>query len=80
MIGKQVPLSTSISSNLIQENFFFCNINPGALVLSSVTALDGLATQSKTQLKLKLIEFETTVKKKLCSILEKLHQGTTEQR
>ena len=39
-----------------------------------MTALEGLATQSKDQLKLNFIEVETAVKIKLCAILEQLKQ------
>ena len=43
-------------------------------MLSSVTALDGLGTQSDTQMKLKTIEVQTAIKVKLCAILEQLNQ------
>ena len=52
-IGKHVPLSVSILSNLIEQPNCLCNSNPGALVESFVDALDGLTTQSKTQKELK---------------------------
>ena len=38
------------------------------------TALEGLATQSKPELKLKFIEVKTAIKIKLCAILEQLNQ------
>ena len=46
-IGKHVPISVSISSNLIAEPFFLCNSNQRDLVESFIDAVDGLATQSK---------------------------------
>ena len=46
-IGKHVPISVSISSNLISEPIFLCNANPHHLILSFITALEGLATQIK---------------------------------
>ena len=46
-IGKHVPISVSISSNLIPEPIFLCNTNPHHLIPSFITALEGLATQSK---------------------------------
>ena len=46
-IGKHVPISVSISSNVIQEPIFLCNANPHHLISSFITALEGLATQSK---------------------------------
>ena len=45
-IGKHVPISVSISSNLIPEPIFLCNANPHHFILSFVTALEVLATQS----------------------------------
>ena len=51
-IGKHVPLSVSISSNLIPEPIFLCNANPHNLISYFITALEGLTTQSKTQMKL----------------------------
>ena len=73
-IGKHVPISVSISSNLIPEPIFLCNANPHYLILSFITALEGLATQSKAQMKLNFIEVETAIKIKLCAIQEQLNQ------
>ena len=75
MIGKHVPLSVSISSNLIPESIFLCNANPHQLILYVYTAVERLATQSKTQKKLKFVEVETVIKINLCAILEQLNQG-----
>ena len=72
-IGKHVPISVSISSNLIPEPIFLCNANPHHLISSFITALEGLATQSKAQ-KLNFIEVETAIKIKLFAILEQLNQ------
>ena len=49
-IGRHVPISVSISSNLIPEPIFLCNANPHRLSSSFITALEGLATQSYRQL------------------------------
>ena len=73
-IGKHVPKSVSISSNLIPEPIFLCNANPHHLISSFITAPEGLATQSKAQMKLIFIELESAIKIKLCAILEKLNQ------
>ena len=75
-IGKHVPISVSISSNLIPEPFFsfLFNVNPHHLISSFVAALEGLATQSKAQMKLNLIEVETAIKIKLWAIMEHLNQ------
>ena len=55
-IGKHVPISVSISSNLIAEPLFLCNSNPGDLVESFIGAVEGSATQSKAQMKLNFLE------------------------
>ena len=66
-IGKHVPISVSISSNLIPEPIFLCNANPHHLISSFLTALEGLATQSTAQMKLNFLEVETAIKIKLCT-------------
>ena len=73
-IGKHVPISVSISSNLIPEPIFLCNANPHLFILSFITALEGLATQSKAQTKLNFTEVETAIKTKLCAVLEQVNQ------
>ena len=73
-IGKHVPISVSISSNLIPEPIFLCNANIHHLIMSFITALEGLATQSKAQMKLIFFEVQTAIKMKLCVILEQLNQ------
>ena len=73
-IGKHVPISVSISSNLIPELIFLRNANPHHLISSFITALEGLATQSKAQMKLNFIEVKTAIKIKLCAVLEQLNQ------
>ena len=73
-IGKHVPISVSISSNLIPEPIFLCNANPHHLILSFITAPEGLATQSKAQMKSNFIDVETAIKIKLCAVVEQLNQ------
>ena len=73
-IGKLVTISVSGSSNLIPQHIFLCNSNPRYLVSSFISALEGLATQSKAQIDLKFIEVETAIMIKLSSILEQLNQ------
>ena len=50
------------------------NANPHHLVSSFITAFEGLATQSKAQMKLNNFEVVTAIKIKLCAILEQLNQ------
>ena len=73
-IGKHVPISVSISSNLIAMPIFLCNSNPRHLVESFIDAVEGLATQSKTQMKLQFLEKETAIKSKLTRTLESLNE------
>ena len=58
-IGKHVQISISITSNLIAKPIFLCNSNPRDLVESFIDAVEGLATQSKAQMKLNSLEIET---------------------
>ena len=62
--SKHVPIFVSVSSNMIKESILLCNSNPRDLVESFVDDLDGLATQSKAQLKVKISKIETSVKSK----------------
>ena len=73
-IGKHVPISVSTSSNPIPEPIYLCNSDPRHLVSSFISALEGLATQGKAQMKLRFVEVETAIKIKLSSVLEQLNQ------
>ena len=73
-IGKHVPISVPLSSNLIAMPFFLCNSNPRVFVESFNAAVEGLATQSKTQMKWKCLEAETTIKSKRTRTLESLNE------
>ena len=59
-IGKHVPISVSISSNLVEEPIFLCNSDP--------------KRNSEAKMKNLFLDIETTIKIKLGSILEKLTQ------
>ena len=69
-----MPISVSISSNLIAEPLFLCNSNPRDLVETVIDAVDGLATKSKDQRNLKILEVETAIKSKLTRTLESLNE------
>ena len=73
-IGKHVPISVSISSNLIAKPKFLCNTNPRDLVESFIDTVAGLATKSKAQMKLNFLEVETSIKSKLTRTLESLNE------
>ena len=71
---KHVPISVSVSSNLVDEPIFICNSDPHHLVASFIGALENLASQSKAKMKNLFFDIETTIKIKLGNILEKLTQ------
>ena len=73
-IGKHVPISVSISSNLVEEPIFLCNSDPQHLVASFIGAIENLASQSKAKMKNLFLHIKTTKKIKPSSILEKLTQ------
>ena len=73
-IGKHVPISVYISSNLVEESIFLCNSDPHHLVASFTGAPENLASQSKTKMKNLFLDIETTIKIKLGNILEELAQ------
>ena len=53
---------------------FLCISNPRDLVESFVDDVEGLAKQSKAQMKLKFLEVETTIKSKLTRTLKSLNE------
>ena len=73
-IEKHVPISVSISSNLLEEPIFICNSDSHHLIASFIGALENLASQSEAKMKNIFRDIETTIKVKLGSILEKLTQ------
>ena len=73
-IGKHVPISVSISLNLIAKPIFLCNSNPRDLIDSFIDAVEGLTAQSNAQMKLKLLEIQTANKSKLTGTLESLNE------
>ena len=73
-IGKHVPISVSISSNLIAMPIFPFNSNQRDLVESFIDAVEGIATQSEAQMKLNFLEVDTAIKTKLTRTLEPLNE------
>ena len=71
-MGKHVPISVSISSNLVEEPVFICKSDLYHPVASFIGALKNVASQSKAKKKNLFLDIETTIKIKLGSILEKL--------
>ena len=73
-IGKHVPISVSLSSNLVEGPIFLCNFDPHHLVATFIGVLEILASQGKAKRKKLFPDKKTTIKIKLGSILEKLTQ------
>ena len=73
-IGKHVPTSVSVSSNLMSGPIFPSNSDRRHIVSSFIGALEGLATQIKAEMKLKFTGLETAIKIKISSALEQLNQ------
>ena len=70
-IGNLVPISVSISLNLVEEPIFLCNFDSDHLVASFNGAFENLASQGKAKMKKLFLDIETTKKIKLDNILEK---------
>ena len=73
-IEKHVPVSVSISSNLVKEPIFFCNSDPHHLVAPFIGAFENLASQSKAKMKSLFLDIKTAINIKVRGILEKLTQ------
>ena len=73
-IGKHIPISVSISSNLVKEPIYLCNSDPLYLVTYFIGALEKLALHSKAIMQNLFFDTEKTKNVKLGSILEKLTQ------
>ena len=64
-IGTHVPVSVSISSNLLDEPVFLCANDPNRLIISFVAQLETLAAKSKADLKPKFLAVEAEIKTRL---------------
>ena len=71
-MGKHIPISVSISSNLVKEPYFLCHSDPHHLATSFIGALENLALQSNAIMKKLFFDIEMTINIKLGSILEKV--------
>ena len=61
-IAKHIPISISISSNLVEQPIFLCNADPHYLIASFIAALKNLASHSKVQMKTLFLDIETAKK------------------
>ena len=64
----------SISPNNVNEPIFLFNSDLHLLIASFIESLEGLVSESRTQIKLLFPDIGTTIQSKLSSILEKLDQ------
>ena len=67
-IGKNVPISVSILSILIETPILLCNSNRRDSIESFFVALESLAAQSKAQMKLQFLDIKTSIKSRLIAV------------
>ena len=73
-IGKHVPISVSISSNLIDEPIFLYNKDPQKLIIDFVTKLELLAEKSKLEMRTKFQDVERVVNERMSKIFQELNE------
>ena len=71
-IGTHVPVSVSISSNLLDEPVFLCEKDPNRLIISFVAQLEILAAKNKADLRPKFLAVEAEIKTRLSDIYSRL--------
>ena len=76
-IRKHITTSVSLFCNFLEDPMLICGVNPRDLVSFFTGPLENPATQSKAQLKDKILEAETRTRKKVARILEILTQRRT---
>ena len=67
-IGTHVPVSVSISSNLLDEPVFLCENDPYRLIISFVAQLKTLAAKNKAELRPKFLAVEAEIKTMLSDV------------
>ena len=71
-IGKHVPISVSLSSNLIDEPIFLYNKDALNLIIDFVSNLELLAEQSKLEMRKKFQDIEVAVNERIKTIFDQL--------
>ena len=71
-IGTHVPVSVSISSNLLDEPVFLCENDPNPIIVSFVGQLETLAAKNKADLIPKFLPVEAEIKTRLSDISSRL--------
>ena len=79
-IGKHVPISILISSNLQDAPIFLCEKDPELLIIAFVSSLELLAEKSKLQMRTKFQEIENIVNDRVEKIFDKLNARTLSKR
>ena len=79
-LGKHIPISVSISSNLLQEPIFLCNTNPEALIVEFVDTLERIGQQSESIMSKRLEPAIQQLEGRLAGIEAELRkrQGTSD--
>ena len=72
-IGKNVPFSVSVSSNLNDEPIFLFNKDPQNLINDFVSNLELLAEKSKLEMRTKFQDIEATINEKVKKICDQLN-------
>ena len=67
-IGKHVPISVSISSNMLSETIFICNEDPLQLIRDFVSSLTNIAEKSSLLMKEKLNNFVLQLEEKYWTV------------
>ena len=73
-IGKHVPISVSISSNLIDEPIFLYNKDPENLIIDFVSKLELLAEKSKLEMRTNFQDIEVAVNERMKKIFDQLNE------
>ena len=73
-IGKHVPISVSISSNLIDEPIFLYNKDPQKLIIDFVIKLELLAEKGKLEMRTKFRDVERVVNERMSKIFQELNE------
>ena len=71
-IGTHVPVSVSISSNLLDEPVFICENDPNRLIICFVAQLEIPAAKNKVDVRSKFLEVEAEIKTRLNDVSSRL--------
>ena len=72
LIGTHVPVSVSLSSNLLDEPVFLCENDPNRLIITFVAQLETLAAKNKADLRPKFLAVEAEIKTRLSDVSSRL--------